>query len=127
MRHLAFVIALLCVGCTAPTAQPTDVTAAYEKALAASRAQPSTKQNGRYVTAAFADQKKLITRSSCYKDSDSYHIILRVDANGSVGEVLGREENGITRCFRESFNEARFPAPPFSPFYLEFCRRDGCV
>jgi hypothetical protein len=123
MKTIVCGLVLACAGCASHPAPPASTNSAYRAALTASRAQPATDVS-HYMGPAVLDviRKHLSTRNGCSRAGSSYHILLRVGATGSVDQMIPREENEITECFREVFRDVRFPAPPFEPFYLELCR-----
>jgi hypothetical protein len=124
MKSLALAFMLVCAGCASTKPPPTSTDPAYEAALVASRSQRAEDVKKYMETGAISivREQQLLTKNDCSRGGAGYHIILRLEAGGSVDQLVGREENRITECFRETFRDVRFQAPPFAPFYLEFCR-----
>lgn len=106
-------------GCSTTPTLPVDNDPVYQQAFAASRSQPPN--DVKKYTGMREVNGKLFP-SQCDYAGGSYHILLRLAVDGSVEQVIGREENRKTKCIRKAFQDVRFPAPPYAPFYLETCR-----
>lgn len=82
--------------------QPADISYAYEE-----------------VWDTFNNENKLDEKDGCYKKSNGMiQQVLVIDKSGLVTDVVADIKNKKSNCFRNSYMNVRFPAPPFSPYYM---------
>jgi hypothetical protein len=116
-RFIALVLIL--VGCQANTVQPPELS--FEQATRAFEAQPKSVAVSSYgeVLAKSNNLQELDSIHNCYsKVIGKLRQVLVLDANGNVVSYVADSDNPKSRCFRRSYLGARFPPPPFSPFFV---------
>jgi hypothetical protein len=67
----------------------------------------------------FNNDNNLDERDGCYQKATGItQQVLVLDNMGMVTEVLADIDNAKSRCFRQTYLHAKFPAPPFAPYYM---------
>ncbi|MEY4730877.1 MAG: hypothetical protein RL020_2035 [Pseudomonadota bacterium] len=67
----------------------------------------------------FNNANKLDEKGDCYKKTEGpIEQVLILDKDGVVSEVIANVNNAKSNCFRASYLHVKFPAPPFSPYYM---------
>jgi len=111
---------LLLAVCFVAGCQTTETRLTFDEALARAKAQPA---DVRYPYeeewAAFNNSNHIDQKSGCYrKSSGPIQQILVINKSGVVTDVITDVDNEKSRCFRDSFLDVKFPAPPVAPFYV---------
>ena len=67
----------------------------------------------------FNNANNLDEKDGCYdKAMGMTQQVLIIDKDGTVTDVVADVDNAKSQCFRKSYLNVHFPAPPFAPFYL---------
>jgi len=68
---------------------------------------------------AFNNLHHIDERGACYgRSSAATRQVLVLDRSGRVAAVIADIDNAKSQCFRLTYLNEQFPAPPFAPYYL---------
>jgi hypothetical protein len=111
-------------GCTGVVAPPRPKPE-LESALREIEANESSREGklydaecGRSVVAWLAPVLEHCLASRSPGDPDAFEVLVRVAADGNAEKVLFRNRAGITACLQPAFENATYPSPPRSPWWV---------
>jgi len=115
MKWILLLTVCLVAGC-----QTVEPRLTFDEALTRAKAQPA---DVRYAYeekwAAFNNSNRIDQKGGCYrKSSGPIQQVLVIDKSGVVTDVIADVDNEKSRCFRQSYLDVQFPAPPVAPFYV---------
>lgn len=122
---MGMALSLAVIGCTTTHQQQEKL--AYQAADSLFGTQPKSD-----AWMDYAEQfRQVVNKEDLYRKNGcsgrgigSIRLILRVEQDGSIGEVVPNEENKKSQCYRQTFKGVTFPPPPFAPLYLQYLMKD---